>query len=154
MARPGTGYKEFDRYGMTETSGVQEAFARRLAYPRSAVSAQPRDGDFMSLSAVRKFEHERSSSFFYTGGLIAVHAAGRDRDSLWQAMQDKQVYGTSGERILLWFDLLNSPGGEQPMGSEVKMNGAPRFRVFILISLTGHAHMRPPNFAYRMPYLN
>jgi uncharacterized protein DUF3604 len=129
VARPGTGYKEFDRYGMTETSGVQEAFARRLAYPRSKPSAQPREGDFMSLPAVQKFEHERSSSFFYTGGLIAVHAPGRDRDSLWQAMQEKQVYGTSGERILLWFDLINDPAGAKPMGSTVPMSRAPRFRV-------------------------
>jgi len=132
VARPGTGYKEFDRYGMTETSGVQEAFARRLAYPTSEYSSQPREGDFMSLPPVKKFEHERSSSFFYTGGLVAVHANGRDRDSLWDAMQDKQVYGTSGERILLWFDLLNSDEGARPMGSELAMSRTPRFRVSAL----------------------
>jgi hypothetical protein len=129
VGRPGTGYKEFDRYGMTETSGVQEEFARNLAYPRSEYSTLPREGDFMSLPPVKKFEHERSSSFFYTGGLVAVHSSGRDRDSVWQAMQNKQVYGTSGERILLWFDLLNNDQGEVPMGSTVHQSEAPRFRV-------------------------
>jgi len=127
--RPGTGYKEYDRYGMTETSGVQEASARKLAYPRTEYSAMPREGDFVGLPPVKKFEHERSSSFFYTGGLVVVHSGGRDRESIWNALQKKQVYGTSGERILLWFDLLNSDRGKQPMGSEAAMSDTPRFRV-------------------------
>ncbi len=128
-ARPGTGYKEFGRYGMTETSGVQDALARKLAYAQTPVSSLPQEGDFMSLPPKKKFEHERGSSFFYTGGLIAVHSTGRDRDSVWSAVKNKQVYGTSGERMLLWFDLLNSSEGKQPMGSEVTMSKAPRFRV-------------------------
>lgn len=129
VGRPGTGYKEFDRYGMTETSGVQEEYARDLIYQQTAYSALPREGNFNELPPVKKFEHERSSSFFYTGGLVAVHSPGRDRDSIWNAMQKKQVYGTSGERILLWFDLLNSAQGKRPMGSELSMNHTPRFRV-------------------------
>jgi hypothetical protein len=129
QGRPGTGYKEFDRYGMTETSGVQEEFARKLAYPRTEYSAMPREGDFENMPPVKKFEHERSSSFYTTGGLVAVHSAGRDRESVWNSMQNKQVYGTSGERILLWFDLLNSGEGKLPMGSEVTINEPPRFRV-------------------------
>lgn len=129
VGRPGTGYKEISRYGMTETSGVQEEYARKLAYHRTEYSALPREGNFNDLPAAKKYEHERSSSFFYTGGLVAVHSSGRDRDSIWNALQKKQIYGTSGERILLWFDLLNSPNGKQPMGSDVSMSVTPRFRV-------------------------
>jgi hypothetical protein len=126
---PGTGYKEFDRYHNTETSGVQEEFARELVYSRSDYSSSPVEADFASLSPVKRLEHERSASFFYTGGLVAVHAPGRDRDSIWGALQRKQIYGTSGERILLWFDLIDADGRKHPMGSELSQGSPPRFRV-------------------------
>ena len=63
-------------------------------------------------------EFERFSSFFGTGGLVAVHSSGRDRNSIWNALGRKEVYGTSGDRILLWFDLLRDSGADLPMGSE------------------------------------
>jgi hypothetical protein len=132
LARPGTGYKERDRHDTTEASGaMSETWAERLGVapgepePES-VSVPPFEdlGQFL-----RNTYAERQMSFFMTGGLVAVHAEGRDRRAIWDALERREVYGTSGERMLLWFELLNGIEGRVPMGSEATIGAAPRFRV-------------------------
>jgi hypothetical protein len=127
-ARPGTGYKEVNRREMTEAGEAGfGSFVSKIGgkEPRSI----PID------SAMAKVpEFERFASFLGTGGLVAVHSSGRDRYSIWQALGRKEVYGTSGDRILLWFHLLNAERpdgsfGAIPMGGEVRMREAPRFEV-------------------------
>jgi hypothetical protein len=132
-ARPGTGYKEVARTEFTE-----QRFGRfvdtPVAYSSEATeaSSQPRPYEYdpKRSGPLSAFEVERGSSFFLNGGLAAVHATSRDRDAIWQAMENREVYGTSGPRILLWFDLLNAPGlAGAPMGSQVALDKSPIFQV-------------------------
>jgi hypothetical protein len=125
-ARPGNGYKEIMRRNMTDTAIEQlgpRAFlsaAERVPYSVELQKTDGRSGPY----------YERQSSFFGTGGLVAVHAQGRDRQAIWDALQRKEVYATSGDRILLWFDLIDPRAGEKlPMGSIVQLDTAPQFEV-------------------------
>ena len=135
-ARPGTGYKENIRAGFTESRDRVTAtrlVSETLAPPSEPPSAEPRafDADDTDLVGFALMEMERQASFFLTGGLVATHADGRDRDAIWEAFERREVYGTSGPRILLWFDLLNAPdarGRPIPMGGETRMNETPIFR--------------------------
>ncbi|HVN85979.1 MAG TPA: DUF3604 domain-containing protein [Candidatus Binatia bacterium] len=136
-ARPGTGYKEFDRHETTESHGPRDAtWLRRINGAQAA--PEPRSTvlniEQLAKHGFNALEAERQTSFFMTGGLVAVHANGRSRDEIWNALKRKEVYGTSGDRILLWFNLLNAPGPSEsattvPMGGETKMSRAPRFEV-------------------------
>ena len=131
-ARPGTGYKEFARRKMTEARGpVTEQWKEILfghpAKTDESVALSPED--VFSRPPFHRVWLERQASFFLTGGLVAVHAKERTRDSIWQALFDRQVYGTSGDRILLWFDLINAGEKPAPMGSQLDFDGTPRFRV-------------------------
>ena len=133
-ARPGTGYKEFGRTEMTEARLMQlgqtldPGDARDDVRPAKSSPYQTTGPALTPADAAA----ERGVSFFGTGGLVAVHASGRDRDSIWQALERKEVYGTSGPQILLWFDLLNAPDAAHAtlaMGGETSMSEAPAFRV-------------------------
>ncbi len=134
-ARPGTGYKEVHRRGFTESLPTPElgnADLPGLRPPRDeepAPRSRPFQPDRLGFDV---FETERQASFFLTGGLVAAHAAGRGRTEIWDALQRKEVYGTTGPRILLWFDLLNPPGSSRgetlPMGGEALLAEVPIFQ--------------------------
>ncbi len=130
-ARPGTGYKEVARTEFTEQRFGNFADGPLAAGGDREPRAESKSVELESVGTpFLVFEVERQASFFSTGGLAAVHANGRDRDSLWEAMKRREVYGTSGPRILLWFDLLNSPTGRPaPMGSAVRLEESPIFQV-------------------------
>jgi hypothetical protein len=132
-ARPGTGYKQYARHPMIDWWGYRDAASRQL-YSTDRGEPKPHSVqvDAGRLDVFNILEMERQTSYFVTGGLVAVHARGRDRKSIWEALRKKEVYGTSGPRMLLWFDLLKGPdherSGELPMGSEITMSETPRFR--------------------------
>ena len=124
-ARPGTGYKQYERRKMTFAMG-----------PKSSMWEYTYKADDPNFPELPKIEpgdsqpdSERVSSFVYPGGILAVHSKGRGKDQIWSALKNKNVYGTSGPRILLWFDIVNSPDGKQPMGSEITMSQNPKFIV-------------------------
>ncbi|MCZ6781864.1 MAG: DUF3604 domain-containing protein [Proteobacteria bacterium] len=135
FARPATGYKEFTPDGMTDAWAARAQQTRRWVEPHEDdPRAESIPIDPSQLILLPGGDTERTASFYYTGGLVAVHANGRDRGAIWDALVRKEVYGTSGPRILLWFDLLNAPGraapsAPRPMGSEIAMSEPPRFRV-------------------------
>ena len=131
FARPGTGFKQSNRRGNTESNGepITGILSALQNAPARSPSAQPRPFDPALYSGFQLTEFERQTSFFMMGGLSAVHATGRDRAAVWDALQRHEVYGTTGQRTLLWFDLINAPGGVAPMGSQVTLAGAPVFRV-------------------------
>ncbi|MGI9287585.1 MAG: DUF3604 domain-containing protein [Pseudomonadales bacterium] len=107
QARPGSSYKENNRLLYTDHKDIGRENLRADLFTAD----------------------KESGGFYYTGGLIAAQSKGRDRDSIWQALNNRNVYATSGDRMLVWFDLVNAPSGPLPMGSEVSMNDTPRFRV-------------------------
>jgi len=141
FGRPGTGYKEVHRAGFTESRDALadgNPILQRIVVPppeAPVAESRPFDPERSTLSGFALMEMERQASYFMTGGLVAAHADGRSRDAIWDALSRREVYGTSGPRILLWFDLLNPPGAAEgaparvPMGGEVRTRANPRFEV-------------------------
>ncbi len=124
-ARPGTGYKQYERRKMTFATGVRSPWfnfqyhAEDPSFPeRPSIEAGKTQPD-----------SERNSSFSYPGGIVAVHARSRSKDDIWEALKSKRTYGTSGPRMLLWFELTNYNAGSIPMGGEVIMIESPTFKV-------------------------
>jgi hypothetical protein len=124
-ARPGTGYKQYERRKMTFAAGVQSSW---FDYKYKA-----EDPSFPEIPSLRAGEtqpdSERNSSFTYPGGIVGVHAKSRSKEDIWDALKNKRTYGTSGPRMLLWFELIDAENKSIPMGSELTLIEAPTFRV-------------------------
>jgi hypothetical protein len=129
-ARAGHGFKQLMRSSASDSRGAVNEQWRKLLNPtvnEEKISTLRTIEEMNSLSG-RRLETERQTSFFTLGGIVAVHATGRDRNSIWDAMRRREVYATTGHRLLVWFDLLD---GEEslPMGSITARHDAPAFRV-------------------------
>jgi hypothetical protein len=139
-ARPGTGYKEFGLEINTESRQLIRIMSDLSRTEEEALS-ESRRVNLDDVPGAKMKEPERFNSFWYTGGLVAAHAESRDREAIWNALERKEVYGTSGPRILMWFDLID-PSDEsviEPMGSRLSTSKTPTFRV----RATGSLEQKP-----------
>lgn len=140
-ARPGHGFKSVDRiqnvdlWAALKTPALLHEFLNTTAPPGTPLN-RARDPATVNLSDYGggAFEFERLGSFLSLGGIVAVHARDRSREAIWQALQQREVYATSGARILLWFYLLNGKDAHGrstmlPMGRATQLHGPLHFRV-------------------------
>jgi len=131
-AMPGEGYKEVARWNSILLLRLGNPDAKRFFLPPPAerkARSRPVTPDLYS-SSWATWDVERTNSMAITGGLVAVHATNRSRAAIWDALESRNVYATSGERMLLWMNLTNGPKqAPEPMGSAVRMKGNPEFEV-------------------------
>ena len=149
-ARPGTGYKEVARRTNTEAAGIVDPKYRKIFLPdekkpSTEVSFWTRE-ELQRIPGFRLAELERQSSFWQTGGLAAVHTDGRSRDEIWDALERRETYATSGPRMLLWFNRTSSEGKDAPMGATVGAANSGTFKV----RAVGSFKQKPgcPDFAF------
>lgn len=135
-ARAGHGFKQIQRKRTTDANGIAGTFWESIS--RSAAEIPLASAHSLTANQIDPVsaglystEFERTASFMSVGGIAAVHAQGRNRDAIWDALKRREVYGTSGHRMLLWFDLLHKDTVQtvSPMGSEVTTIDNPIFRV-------------------------
>ncbi|MCX5971138.1 MAG: DUF3604 domain-containing protein [Coprothermobacterota bacterium] len=71
----------------------------------------------------------------YTGGILAVLASEKTRQAIWEAIQAKRTYATSGPRIELRFT-ASALGQSVPMGGTLTV-GAGQIPVYFKVQATG-----------------
>ena len=132
-ARAGHGFKQVGRIFVSDSNGPREEFWGNLLLPDDGElksSSRSRDEYDTAKLKLRAAQVERVGSFLYLGGLAAIHVDERNREGIWQAMKNKRVYGTSGHKIMLWFDMINEDNQlTAPMGSSVNRQKNPIFKV-------------------------
>jgi len=148
-AAPGSGYKELFGNNVDGNGPPNRLFDRLLHmdpyyFPASTSptgkNSNPIADSYISDAHPQKYEipelilgfntieWEKQRGFFTTGGLAAVHSEGRSKGEIWNALQRKETYATSGTRMLLWFNLIEN-NQLTPMGSVIELKHNPTFEV-------------------------
>ena len=64
-------------------------------------------------------------AFGVRGGLGGIYAESLTRESLWEALKSRRCYGTTGDRIAVWFECNGEPmGGDISLGDRLAFQGA------------------------------
>ncbi|QNL19026.1 DUF3604 domain-containing protein [Hyphobacterium sp. CCMP332] len=118
---------------MSDAGGAEtQNVAERILPPDGEAPAQSlriTREDLIANAGFQMTEVERQASYFTSGGLVAAHVSERSRDGVWNALENRQVYATSGLRQLLWFDLVDENGDSLAgMGAETERMDNPVFR--------------------------
>lgn len=91
-------------------------------YVREALAA----GRRLTLVAGSDAHFTSFTKMSYPNGLVAAWAPGLTDEAIWDAMDRRLVYGTTGARIFVEFFVEG-----RPIGSEVKVDGAPLLEGYV-----------------------
>lgn len=134
-ARPGHGFKQTNRHASSDSYGLANSTLKSILAKDKGdadlanITQLPSVNEHLAKVGYSIMEIERLQSFFTVGGIAAVHADSRSRDGVWDAMKRKEVYATTGHRMLLWFNLETDNDLTIPMGSRVSIAKEPIFQV-------------------------
>ena len=104
---------------MTETTGARdETWARRLLGPEKPRTPESVafDPNNVTVQPFQVVDFERQASFFMTGGLVAVHSEGRDRDAIWNALDSRVVSTIATDHAPHTQEVKEMPFDEAPPG--------------------------------------
>ncbi|MGB1088000.1 MAG: DUF3604 domain-containing protein, partial [Alphaproteobacteria bacterium] len=138
-ARVGNGYKDFGRSFMTDRLALSKqgeelaTLMRPADWDEKRKSFEPNDlrGNAVNMADSLPGYMDNLGSMYYGGGIIAVHAEGRNRHAIWQGLEARNTYATSGPRILLWFNMLGVNEQSIPMGTHIDLSvgSTPQFEI-------------------------
>ena len=118
-------YYKFGFIGSTDTHsawGGSVKETKRMAELMGGVASR-------SIAAFRDFPGwERGANFLNPGSLVGVVSPRRTRDDLWNALESRNVYSTSGPRIEVW-SRAEVSGGIVDMGAETTSSTNPTFHL-------------------------
>ena len=131
--------------GQTPGAGAWEAY--RLGYRMGMIASSDNHAGMPG----RSFPGDRQIHTPFAGGLCAIWAVDRTRESLFGALRSRHCYGTTGARIIVKFHLGSHPMGSvapaeqrhhQPLRIEIAGTGALE-RVEVVRDLTVWRTLRP-----------